>query len=269
MKAFGVHFAYEFRAGLRDRSQLFMNYLFPLLVFLLMASLMSGVNPAFKERMIPAMSIFAMMSGGLLSLSGALITQREAGIFRSYGINGVPARNILLAPATATIAHMAIVSVLIAAMGALVFHAPLPAAFGVYALGWLAAALATVAFGLAIGTVMPDPRAGMLASQLVFLPSMMLGGLMFPAEALPRGLGAVSRLLPAHWAIDAMTSGSIASAGVPLALAILLATAILGFAISLGLFEWHSTPLRKTGPKFAALGILAPALAGLGAWLIL
>ena len=259
MKAFMVHFRHEFRAVYTDRSRLFMNYLFPLTVFLLMAALMTGVNPAFRLQMIPAMILFAMMSSTLLFLSSLWIAQREAGIYRSYRINGVPARDILLAPALAGIVHLAIVSAIIGAIGHFAFGAPLPAARLSFALGWLLSALALAGLAMAIGTALFEQRAGMLVAQLVFLPSIMLGGLMMPAELIPRALSLLSRLFPAPWAMEAM----LGAGRLPLAMTVLAATAVAGYAISLLIFEWHTTPLRPPRTRLAVLLVLAPAMGGL------
>ena len=45
MNAFFHHFAYEFKTDIRDRSRLLMLYLFPLVFFALIGSLMTPLNP--------------------------------------------------------------------------------------------------------------------------------------------------------------------------------------------------------------------------------
>jgi ABC-2 type transport system permease protein len=52
MNAFISHFSFEFRTGIRNRTLLFMTYLFPLAVYLFLGVLMTAVYPAFKETMI-------------------------------------------------------------------------------------------------------------------------------------------------------------------------------------------------------------------------
>lgn len=266
MKAFAVHFAVEFRAGFRDRPRFFMTYLFPLTVFLLMAGLMTGVNPGFRDQMIPAMILFAMMSSILLFLSSLWIAQREAGVYRSYRINGVPARDVLLAPALAALVHLAVVSAIIAALGHFAFGAPLPAHPVAFVAGWLFAALSIEGLAMVIGTAVPDQRAGTLVAQLVFLPSIMLGGLMMPAALIPRDLSLAGRIFPARWAMEAMTvSGAVGGSGdlafaiwMP-ALGVLAATAVTGYAIAISIFEWHTSSLRTARSKLLALFVLAPA----------
>jgi ABC-2 type transport system permease protein len=264
MKAFFHHFLYELKAGVRDRSQLFMNWLFPLIVFVMMAALMGGINPAFKAQMLPAMMLFGMMSSGFLSLPNGWITPREAGVFRSFRINRVPAWAVLAAPVLATLVHMAGVSAIIALAGTKIFGGAPPADWAAFICGWLASAFAVCGLGMAIGTLMPNPRAGMLVSQFLYLPSIMLGGLMFPSSLLPKGLGAVSRFLPASWSMEAMQAvwgGTGAGSRPCLAPLVLAATGFAGFLVSLALFEWHSSPTRRPAWRLAGLMVLVPSAA--------
>ena len=59
MNAFIHHFGFEFRAGIRHKQLLVMNYLFPVGYYLLMGFIMAGINPQFREDLIPAMIIFS------------------------------------------------------------------------------------------------------------------------------------------------------------------------------------------------------------------
>ena len=45
-----------------------------------------------------------------------------------------------------------------------------------------------------------------MISQLVFMPSLMLSGIMFPAEMLPKVLEYAGKTFPATWAFKAMTN---------------------------------------------------------------
>ncbi len=57
MTALVNHFAFEFKAGLRNATLLMMNYLFPLGFYVMMGLVMTQINPMFAETMIPAMVI--------------------------------------------------------------------------------------------------------------------------------------------------------------------------------------------------------------------
>src|SRR5512136_51265 len=113
MNAFVHHFMYDFQTGLRDKSLLLMNYLFPLGFYILMGLLMTGLNPTFGPTMIPAMILVAMMACTLLGLPNPVVDSREAGIFRSFKINGVPALSIVTIPVLSSFVHMLLVSIII------------------------------------------------------------------------------------------------------------------------------------------------------------
>jgi ABC-2 type transport system permease protein len=260
MKAFIHHLVYEFRAGLRDRSQLLMNYLFPLVFFALMGGLMTRVNPGFGATMLPAMSVFALMCTTLLSLPSSLVAARDSGLLRSYRINGVPSWAALAAPQLANLVHMAIVTAIIVLAGRFAFKATLPASWPAFILAWLAAALSLAGLGSLIASVASSSRAAILASQLVFIPSILLGGLMMPASILPAGLAKVSVIFPATHAMRAFAGGQTGN----LSLLFLAAGAVLSFAAALFLYEWDPKNGRPAARKALGLVALAPyALAAL------
>ena len=66
MTAFTTHFTFEFKTGLRNATLLMMNYLFPLGFYAIIGLVMTRINPAFKETLIPAMVVFVAMASMLL-----------------------------------------------------------------------------------------------------------------------------------------------------------------------------------------------------------
>ena len=65
MTAFANHFAFEFKAAVRSPNLLMMHYLFPLAFYAAMGLVMTQINPAFVNTMLPAMVIFAILAAGL------------------------------------------------------------------------------------------------------------------------------------------------------------------------------------------------------------
>jgi ABC-2 type transport system permease protein len=265
VRALRHHAAFEFGSGLRNRAMLLLLYLFPLGFFLIAGSLMVGLNPGFRETLIPAMVVFALMAGCLLGLPDPIVAAREAGIFRSYKIHGVPAVNILLLPGAATLVHLTLVAAIMTAVGPLLFNAPLPLGWGAFLGAYLAAAAAHAGLGLLIAVVSASTRATILWSQLVFLPSVMLGGLMVPSELIPDTLALLARLLPATHAMNAMRGLAYgeATAFSPVgSLLVLVAGAILGVALAVRLFQWdRRAEGRRVSPAWGVL-VLLPYVVG-------
>ncbi len=265
MNAFANHFSFEFRTGIRDRTQLLMNYLFPLGLYGMLGFLMTELNPDFTETVIPAMIIIAILSGTILSLPNPLVTAREAGIFRSYKINGVPAISILTIPALTTILHMVVVAVIITATAPLLFGAPPPINWLDFILFFLLAVFAHAGLGMLISVISSSTRTVVLWSQLTFLPSMLIGGLMIPSSMLPGALGKVGLLLPATHAMNVfqgLVQNQVTVFNPLWSVLILLAGGILSFGLANYLFCWDSQNKTRRGHPALALLALLPYAVG-------
>jgi ABC-2 type transport system permease protein len=238
MRAFMHHLAYELASGFRDRARLLMLYLFPLAFAALMGGLMGKLNPLFIERMIPSLSVFSMMCGAFLSLPARVVEERNSGIYRSFKVNSVPRAAVVFVPALALLIHEAIVTLLIGALSALAFKAPLPADPLAFAAAWLLSFGAISGLGWAIGTVAGTETAAILLAQVLFIPSIMLGGLMMPDSVLPASMKVIARAFPATYAMEAFAVGD----GSLRALAILGGLCAAGFAIALSGFRWERRP---------------------------
>jgi len=261
MNAFAVHLAYEFRTGVRNWTLLLMTYLLPLGFFLMMALIMPGLNPFFLPVMVPAMVVFAILAATLLGLPDPLVQAREAGIFRSYKINGIPVGSILLIPALTTALHLVIVTAIITTVGGVVFGAPLPESWTGFLLTFAAMTLACGGLSVLIGVASSSTRVQLLWSQMIFLPCMLLGGMMIPWAQLPLVAGKVALLLPATHAMNAfkgLAMGGPADFDPWLSIATLAASGVLGFALAIYLFSWDRHSTKRRGHPALALLVLLP-----------
>lgn len=266
MNAFMTHFAFEFRTGVRNRQLLLMNYLFPLGFYLLMGSIMPGINPPFRAVLIPALVVFAVLSATLLGIPDPLVNARENGIFRSYKINGVPALSILVIPALTTILHLVIVSALIIFTAPLLFDAPLPVHWLPFGIVFAALVLACAGISVLIGVVSSSSRMTVLWSQILFVPSMLLGGLMLPYNSLPRVAQIFAQLLPATHAMNAfngLAMGAAADFSPWGSVVILSVSGLLAFALAVLLFSWDRRNTTRRVHPLAGLLVLLPYVLGI------
>lgn len=265
MTAFLTHFTIEMRASLRNKQLLFLYDLFPLAFYLLMGVVMVGINPIFRETLIPSMAVFTILASTMLGLPDTMVSPLEAGVFRGYKVNGIPALNILLIPGLNTPPHLAVVIAVITATAGPLFQAPLPLKWAAYVLVILVGIAACTGLGLLIGVISSSARENMLWSQLIFLPSMLLGGLMLPYDLLPEAAQVASRLLPSTHIMNALNSLAYERAPVfdPLAsLLVLAAGALMAFGLAILLFSWdRHNQTRRGHPVLALLALLPYALA--------
>ncbi|NQT66842.1 MAG: ABC transporter permease [Actinobacteria bacterium] len=174
MKAFKNHFFFEFRTGLGDKSLLVISYLLTLGLYVLMGFSMKDINPDFMEIIIPSMIVISMLISAILRLPGPFVKSRDAGMFRSYKINGVPATSIVIIPSLTTMLHTIVIAIVIIPTASLFFGAPFPNKWIAFILVFLLTAFAFTGLGVLIGTLSSSSLATMLWSQLIFIPSQWL-----------------------------------------------------------------------------------------------
>jgi ABC-2 type transport system permease protein len=266
MSAFVTHFSFEFKTGVRNKNLLLMNYLFPLGFYLMMGFIMPAVNPTFRDAMVPAMVTFAVLASTMLGLPDPLVSARENGIFRSYRINGVPAVSILSIAGLTTGLHLAVASLIIIVSAPVLFGAPAPENVLYMAITLVALWVASSGLGLLIGVISPSTRMTIMVSQAIFVPSMLLGGLMMPFSFLPEAAQHVARLLPASQAMNAfngLAMGGTADFNPWGSIVAMLASGFLAFGLALYLFSWDSKNNTRRGRPALALLALVPYVVGI------
>ena len=266
MTAFMTHFRFEFNSGIRNKTLLMMNYLLPLGFYLMMGFIMPEINPSFRAAILPAMVTFAILTATLLGLPDPLVSARESGIFRSYKINSIPATSILLIPALTTTLHMLIVIGLIALSAPILFDAPAPESWVGFTAVSLATLLSCTGIGILIGVVAGSTRLTVLYAQAIFLPSMLLGGMMVPYNLLPDAAQTVARLLPATQAMNAfygLAMGNVADFSPWGSVTVLATSGFIALGLALYLFSWDNDHSMRRGHPLLALLVLVPHLLGL------
>ncbi len=252
---------FEFRVGIRNKALMLMNYLFPLGCYVMFGALMGSINPGFLQTIVPAMSVFAVLSGALLGMPDTLVSAREAGIFRSYKINGVPALSILVIPVLTSMLHALLVTVIIALTAPALFDGAAPANWAGFFLVFLVAAFACAGIGALIGVISIEHAhdGAVLAAGVPAVddPGRADAAVQHaPAGAGQGGAGAADdlrhgRLRRAGDGAD----GGYASPGSRVG--ILLAGGAMAFGLAVFLFSWDSkNATRRAHPALAALAWL-------------
>jgi ABC-2 type transport system permease protein len=263
--AFIEHLRFDFLAGLRNSTTVLMFYLFPLGFYALMSIVMVEINPAFADNAITALVVVTLVAGTLLGLPGQFVETRQLGVYRMFKVNGVPAGAILASPLLSGIGHALIAASIVAVTGGPIFGLPSPSHWGSFYLVMVLSAVCLGSLAALIGVVSDTSRSTVLWSQLVFLPSMLIGGLMVDLELLPESVLPFAKLLPPTYAGQALLGAGfdlptlISPTG---AIAVLVASSILDAVLATMLFRWD--PANRTGrmSKAWALTALVPFVVG-------
>jgi len=171
-----------------------------------MGAVFSSINPIAKQTLTATMAIFAVTMGAVLGIPVPLVKMREAGVLRSYKICGIPSWAVLLIQSVSAFFHLFIVSIIIFVTAPLFFGASYPKSFTAYFLCLFILLFVSITLGVFIGVSARNQSISMMLSQAIFLPTMMLSGIMFPASMLPLPLKTLGRLFPATYIMQSFSS---------------------------------------------------------------
>ena len=116
-----------------------------------------------------------------------------------YKANGVPVYLGLVTMFLSAFVHLMISSVIILLLAPVLFEANLPVQLPFFFFALAIYIIVSLSIGSILGLVVKNQAKLTMIAQLVFLPSIMLSGIMFPIELLPDFLETIGRIFPAFW----------------------------------------------------------------------
>ena len=206
MKAFLYGLGLQFRLDIRSRSLLLTCYIVPLAFFALMGGIFTSVMPQSSGTLIQSMSVFVVAMGAVIGVPPQICEEYSGSIKKVYKANGVPLCAGVITHFISAFIHLLIVCAIIFAVAPVAFGASLPQNIAAY-FGLLALYIAvSLSVGCVFGLFGKSPSSLAMYAQIVFLPSILLSGIMFPADMLPDFLRYIGYIFPATAAYGAMTS---------------------------------------------------------------
>lgn len=189
----------RWKLDMRSTSLLVPYYVVPLMFFLLMGSILTSIIPEMRSTLISSMVVMSVSMGAFLGLPSSLLATYGSDVKRVYKANGVPLYMSLITMSLSAFVHLIINSALIVLLAPILFNATMPAQvllfFGALAIYVVVA----LCIGSILGLVVQNQAKLTMVAQLVFLPSIMLSGIMFPLDLLPDFLEAIGSMVPATW----------------------------------------------------------------------
>lgn len=190
---------------IRERGTLMTYYLVPLVFYFVMGAVFSSINPLAKQTLAATMVIFAVTMGAVLGIPVPIVKMRESGVLRAYRVYGIPGWAVFFIQSLSAFSHLLVVSIVIFVTAPLFFGASYPQSIPAYFLSLFILLFASIMLGLLIGVVARSQPFATMLSQAIFLPTVMLGGILFPAAMLPNTLRALGRLLPATYIMQSFS----------------------------------------------------------------
>ena len=206
MKAFMYGIVLQFRLDIRSKTVLVTCYLVPLIFFFFMSGIFISVDPSAKNTLIPSMSVFVITMSALIGLPPSLIEIYGGEVKKVYKANGVPVYLGIVTQFISSFLHTFIVCLIIFAVAPIAFEAQLPNNLITYFCSLISLLFVTLAIGCVLGLLIKSQAKLTMIAMIIFLPSIMLSGIMFPATMLPEFLQYLAYVFPATIGFKAMTA---------------------------------------------------------------
>lgn len=208
MNAFLYGAALQWKLDFRNKEIVVTYYLVPIVFFLFMGGIFTSILTDFTSTLIPAMTVFGVTMGGVLGSPAPLAKIYGSEIKKSYRAGNIPLWTAMVGNFISGFIHLFLMSLVIFFVAPLLFHATVPTNLVVYFSSLALLIIASVSIGTVFGLYVNSPSKLAMITQFAFLPSIMLSGIMFPANLLPSFLQMIGKIFPASWAYQAMCSNT-------------------------------------------------------------
>lgn len=217
----------QWKLDLRSRTMLIACYAVPLVFFAVMGGIFTSIMPETADTLIPSMTVFAVSMGALIGLPPSLAEIYRSDIKNAYQANGVPLTLGLMLTNISAFVHLFLMSLILYVIAPVAFGAKIPENPAVHVCGLMILIAASLGVASIIGLAVKDAANTSMFSILIFLPSIMLSGIMFPANLLPKAFGIIGKLFPATWGYAMMAENTFTGHNVWPLFAIFIAAVLL------------------------------------------
>ena len=187
MKAMLYGIKVQLKIDIRSKTLLVTCYVVPLLFFAIMGGIFTSLMPEAKNTLIQSMTVM-----GVSMVYGTNIK-------KMYIANGIPLCFGVITLVVSAFIHLMIMSMIIFTLAPIVFHSTIPSNIPLYFITLALFVIVSLAISCVLGLAVKNQAKLTMYSQVVFLPSIMLSGIMFSAELLPNFLESIGKLFPATW----------------------------------------------------------------------
>lgn len=199
----------QWKLDIRSKSLLVTCYIVPLIFFLLMGGIFTSVMPEMRSTLIQSMIVMSVSMGAFIGLPPSLVETYASNIKKVYKANGVPLYLGLATMFLSAFIHLMITCIVILLLAPVLFEATLPIHFTGFFPALAIYIIVSLSIGSILGLIVKNQAKLTMIAQLVFLPSIMLSGIMFPVDLLPDFLGTLGRIFPASWGYRLMLDNGL------------------------------------------------------------
>ena len=232
MGAFLYGISLQWKLDIRSKTLLITCYIVPLLFFAIMGGIFTSVMPEARYTLIQSMTVFGVTMGALIGLPPSLVEIYSSDIKKVYKANGVPLYLGLVLTNISAYIHLFIMSIILYIAAPLAFNAEIPENPMLYFASLAIFIAVSLSIASIIGLAVKDQAKTSMVSIIIFLPSIMLSGIMFPIELLPKAFEMVGKIFPASWGYKVMADSTFKLVNLlPLVVILILAICVCGILL--------------------------------------
>lgn len=198
----------QFKLDIRSKTLLITCYLVPIVFLMIMGQIFSSINPDSKQTLIQTMSIMGISMGAIIGVPPSIVEMYSTDIKKMYTSNGIPLYFGIVTLVVSAFIHLLIMSGIVYALSVFAFEAEQPSNLIVYFTAVILFIIVSLSVACILGLSVKSHSKLTMISQLIFLPSIMLSGIMFEVELLPKSLQTIGKIFPASWGNIIMTSST-------------------------------------------------------------
>lgn len=209
MTAFLYGIGLHWKLNARSKEILVHYYVVPLIFYIFIGGIFTSIDPTASNTIIQVMTVFGITMGGVLGSPYPLVEFYGSEIKKAYQVGGIPLWTIAAGNLISGLLHLFLMSMIILITAPVFFDAKIPENLPVYFIFLFLFIIASLSIGMVFGLFLKTASKLGMATQLVFLPSIMLSGIMFPKSMLPELLQQIGKIFPATWGFQGMCSNKI------------------------------------------------------------
>lgn len=234
-------FRFERRQFWRNPSAAFFNFMLPLILLLLVASVFAS-EPDELDVLIPGIAGMSIMATTFTALAFNLTFLREQGVLKRVRGTPLPAPAYFGGLVLNAVANATLQVVLVIVLGNLLYDVAWPRDLFALVVFAFVGVVCFGALGIAFSHAIPNFDAAPAYINAVFLPAIFISGVFYSADSLPPVLAAVAEALPLKHVIDGLSGAIVDGAGVAdnlTALAVIGGWALAGAVLAVRYFRWE------------------------------
>lgn len=201
MQAFLYGIYIQWRIDIRNKEALLFYYLVPLLFYGFVGSFFLSIMKdfGFGDTMIVSMSIFGITMGGILGSGIPVCNHYGTALRKAYQVQNIPFWVYAVQNYVSACIHLLLMVSVILVTAPFLFQVYLSISILQFYISMFLYASLCIWISSFLGLIFQTSNKLTMGAQCIFLPSILLSGIMMPADVLDGPFLMISKIIPATW----------------------------------------------------------------------